>query len=86
MDIRIAIAACIFGGIVAAMILIGRRHDEAFKKKFPPISDAEFVALCGPGIQPDVALKVRRIISVSLNAEYERIYPSSRLSADLGAE
>jgi len=58
----------------------------SFDERFPPISEDEFLALCRPGTPPAVALTVRRVISESLCVEYERIYPSSRLAADLGAE
>ncbi len=61
------------------------RDHKAFVEKFPPISDAEFLTRCRPGTDPDVALKVRRIISESLGVDYERIYPSSRFVEDLGA-
>lgn len=58
----------------------------AYEERFPPLSDAEFVASCKPGIDSLVALKVRRILSDLLCVEYERIHPSSRLLEDLGAE
>ena len=63
-----------------------RRRRLDFEARFPPISDAEFIAQCAPGTNPDVALKVRRIVSNALGVEYERIYPSSRLVEDLGAD
>jgi hypothetical protein len=62
-----------------------RRRAE-FEERFPPLSDAEFVALCAPGIDPFVALRVRQVLAECLGVEYERIYPSSRLQEDLGAE
>jgi len=66
-----------------------RRSEAArlsFEKQFPPISEDEFIARCTPGIRPNVALAVRRIVADALCVDYERIYPSSRLAADLGAE
>lgn len=57
-----------------------------FEKSFPAISDAEFLSRCRPGTNPEVALKVRRILSDCLGVEYERIYPESQLVRDLGAE
>ena len=57
----------------------------AFDQRFPPISDDEFVARCGPGTDRDVALKVRRIVSDQLSIEYERIHPSQSFVDDLGA-
>src|SRR4029077_8815390 len=56
-----------------------RRRRAAFEMRFPPISDAEFMALCPPGTKPAIALKVRRILADQLGVEYERIYPSSRI-------
>jgi hypothetical protein len=62
-----------------------RKHDR-FLERIPPISEAEFAALCRPGTDPDIALRVRRVLAESLAVDMERIYPSSRLLADLGAE
>jgi hypothetical protein len=74
--------------VVVALICVfcSQRAEQDFYQRFPPISDEEFVARCGPGRNVKVALKVRRILADCLNVEYERIYPSSRLSADLLAE
>lgn len=60
--------------------------DRTFEERFPPISDAEFMARCPPETRPEIALKVRRIISNCLSVEYERVYPESRLHQDLGAD
>ena len=67
-------------------ILLANREWEAFNQRFPPLSDAEFVARCAKGTNPQVALKVRRIVAECLGVEYERIYPSSRFAEDLGAD
>ena len=56
------------------------------KVQFPPISDDEFIARCGPGTNPEVALKVRKIVADRLGVDYERVYPSSRFVEDLGAD
>lgn len=60
--------------------------DRTFEDRFPPLSDAEFVARCRPGTRPEIALKVRRIVADCLGVEYERIYPESRFVDDLGAD
>lgn len=60
--------------------------DRTFHDRFPPISDADFMARCLAGTRPEIALKVRRIISDCLGVEYERISPESRLHQDLGAD
>lgn len=65
---------------VVAMVL----HRAAFEKRFPPISDAEFLARCPPGTDPAVALKVRRIVAKHFAIEYERVYPSTSFIEDLG--
>lgn len=84
-------AAYIFFGacfLIAILICVvcSIRAEADFNKRFRPISDAEFLARCSPGIRPEVALGVRRVLAECLNVDYERIYPSSRIGADLGAE
>lgn len=78
---------CVAASLVALVVCLiaARRKWAAFVERFPPISDAEFLARCKPGTNPEVALKVRRIVSDALAVEYERIYPSSRFVNDLGA-
>jgi hypothetical protein len=55
-----------------------------FEKRFPPISDDEFMQQCPPGTSRAVALKVRRIVAEQLGIEYERIHPSAHFVDDLG--
>lgn len=62
-----------------------RRRLKRFQDRFPPLSDADFVARCGPDIRPEVALKVRSIVSVALGVDYERIHPEARFVEDLDA-
>ena len=81
----ISVAIVVLAGVILCFAL-ARRERARFEERFPPISDAEFVARCGPGISPRVALGVRRILADTLGVEYERIYPSARWIADLGAE
>ena len=66
--------------------LDARRRAKIWRKQFPPISNQDFLDHCTPGTNPYIALKVRKILSESLGVEYERIYPESRISEDLGAE
>ena len=61
-----------------------RRARAAFEERFPPISDAEFLALCRPGTDPEVALKVRRMVAEYFDVEYERVHPSMTFVEDLG--
>lgn len=66
-------------------VVLAKKKQE-FNARFPPISDAEFVARCTPGINPKVALRVRRIVADNLGVDYFRIYPSTRFVDDLGAD
>jgi len=54
-------------------------------EKWPPISEDEFIRRCSPGVDREVALKVRRIVSRQLGVDYDRIYPEQRFVEDLGA-
>lgn len=72
--------------VVTFCIVWEMRRKRAFEKRFPPISDEEFMARCPPGTDPKVALKVRRIFSEQLGIDYERIYPSSNIVNDLMAD
>jgi len=74
------------GLLILVLVSLARRQGELFNKQFPPISDAEFIARCTPGVNPTVALRVRRIVANNLGVEYERIYPSTRFVEDLGAD
>ena len=81
----VVLVAAVIVFLIAGFIL-QRRQRALFNERFPPISDAEFMALCPPGTKPAIALKVRRILADQLGVEYERIYPSSRIVDDLLAE
>ncbi|VTT97983.1 Uncharacterized protein OS=Pirellula staleyi (strain ATCC 27377 / DSM 6068 / ICPB 4128) GN=Psta_3621 PE=4 SV=1 [Gemmataceae bacterium] len=69
-----------------AFVLVVVRDIAAFREHFPPISDAEFLARCKPGTNPEVALKVRRIVADHFAVEYERIHPDTSFVDDLGAD
>jgi hypothetical protein len=76
---------------VLVLVLLARRETlreraaVAPREQFPPITDAEFLALCPPGTNPEVALKVRRIVADYFGVEYERVHPSMSFLDDLGA-
>jgi hypothetical protein len=74
--------------VAALVVCIGvARWDRAtFEERFPPISDAEFMARCRPGTRPEVALKVRRMVAEYMGVDYERVYPSMSFIEDLGAD
>lgn len=83
MEILIAIVVV---GVAVMGLMFERRTTAKFREQFPPISDEEFLARCPPGTDPVIALKVRSTLCDALGVDYERIYPESRLIADLGAE
>jgi hypothetical protein len=66
-----------------AVTLVNRR---SFAERFPPISDVEYLALCSPGVNPEVALKVRRIVANHFGIDYERVHPSMSFIDDMGAD
>ena len=49
-----------------------------FNAAHPPMSDDEFLARCSPNVRPDIALRVRAVVSVSLGIEYDRVYPDTK--------
>jgi hypothetical protein len=78
----------VLGGVSAFILIFALfviRNRKRFEKRYPPISDAEFLARCKPGTNPDVALKVRRFVSEQLAVEYERVFPETKFK-DLGVE
>jgi hypothetical protein len=77
----IAFLAAALVGVVVAL-----RSRDPFRHRFPPISDAEFVARCPPGTDPAVALKVRELVARHFVIEYARVHPSMSFVEDIGAE
>jgi hypothetical protein len=81
------LSVCMAILFVAVFVFITAWQDRAdFEARFPPISDAEFLALCPAGTNPEVALKVRRIVADHFAVEYERVYPSMTFIEDLDAD
>ena len=76
----ILLVALVLGCIMFAI------QSRDFQERFPPITDAEFLARCRPGTNPEVALKVRRIVAEHFAVEYERVEPTMRFVEDLGAD
>jgi len=60
--------------------------NDAFDQEWPPISDEEFLELCGPETDPKIALKVREIFSKISGVDENQIYPDQKLWDDLGLE
>ncbi len=79
--ILFGIAICL--NVVLVCIVLAKLARDDFEKRFPPISDAEFLARCRPGTDPEVALKVRRIVADHFAVEYERVYPSTTFIEDI---
>ena len=72
--------------IVLVVIAVASRGRAPFEERFPRISDAEFLARCSPGVDPAVALKVRKIVATHFAIEYERVHPSMSFVEDIGAD
>lgn len=65
---------------------VARRGRASFEERFPPISDAEFLALCKPGTDPEVALKIRQMVAEYFAIEYDRVHPAMTFVEDIGAD
>jgi hypothetical protein len=74
------------GAVVVILAVIACIARAKFEERFPPISDAEFLARCSPGVDPAVALKIRRIVADHFAIEYERVHPSMTFIEDIGAD
>lgn len=58
--------------------------ESRLKDKWPPIDDDEFIRRCHPGVNRDVAIRVRQIVAEQLGVEYECVYPEQNFVDDLG--
>ena len=72
--------------VVLIVMALAMRNRADFEERFPPISDAEFLAGCRPGVDPKVALKIREIVAEYFGIPYERVHPSMRFVDDLAAD
>lgn len=75
--------------VASVLLLIGalaRTSAANWNKRWPRISDDEFVAKCATGTDRDTALRVRRIVSEQLGIDYDRIHPDQVFVSDLGCE
>ncbi|MDY3563223.1 hypothetical protein R5W23_004722 [Gemmata sp. JC673] len=77
---------CVIACVVLTVVVSARRARAALERRFPPISDAEFVMRCSPNVDPKIALKVRRMVAAHFAVEYERVHPSTGFVTDLGAD
>ncbi|HEY1188853.1 MAG TPA: hypothetical protein VGE74_14455 [Gemmata sp.] len=81
--------ALFFVPLVTVAVLVCfalKRARAALEERFPPIPDAEFLARCTPGTDPEVALKVRRIVAEHFAIGYGHVHPSVRFVEDIGAD
>lgn len=75
----------IVGALLCVLTAVADRA-RALRERFPALTDAEFLALCPPGTNPAVALKVREICAEYFAVDYERVHPSMTFVEDLGAD
>lgn len=73
----------IFGAGVLICSIWDYLNPNNFDKRYPPITDDQFMALCPPGTKREIALKVRQMMSDCSGVDYEQIYPSTQLVRDL---
>ena len=63
----------------------GCRYDH-WNRKWPPISEDEFMDRLPPGTDRSVALRTRLIIAEQLGVEYDQVYPEQNFVNDLGCD
>lgn len=80
----IVVAVVVIVWVLEAVALPADQSD--FNRRFPPISDDEFLARCRPGVNRNTALRVRRIVAEQLGVAYDRVYPSSRFVEDFNVD
>lgn len=81
-----ALLLAAFAVAIVMFFAVARRDQHSFEERFPPISDAEFLARCKPGTDPEVALKVRKMVAEYFAIEYERVHPGMTFVGDIGAD
>jgi hypothetical protein len=90
-DVYIALGTLLFVGLMFWLLVSLDFSDSipvssGFAKKWPPISDDEFIARCHSGVDRDIALRVRAIVSKQLGIPYDQIYPKQNFVNDLGCD
>jgi hypothetical protein len=81
--IDVIVPALFVVGVCSLGILFALGDNAKFNDRYPPIDDKQFICRCSPGVNPQIALRVRRIVSEQLGIEYERIYPEQSFVRDL---
>jgi hypothetical protein len=82
----VVVCVAVFVVAVVLGVVFVRGGQAAFNERFPPISDAEFLAKCKPGTNPEVALKVRRMVAEYFAVAYDRVAPEMTFIEDIGAD
>jgi hypothetical protein len=80
-----AVGLCFVLAILIGIFVAMQRRNSSVTP-LRPISDEEFVRLCGPGTNPDVALRVRRVVARVLGLESKYMRPTDRFVEDYGAD
>ena len=84
-DIYVALGLVVFVALLFRLLTLMEFESmsRGFNKRWPPISDDEFIARCHSGVNRDVALRVRQIVSEQLGVPYDQIYPEQNFADDL---
>ena len=75
--------------VITAFILLARLSKIAsddWNRRWPPISEDEFMERLPPGTDRSVALRTRLIIAEQLGVEYDQVYPEQNFVNDLGCD
>lgn len=85
MDEFAAVGLCfVLAILIGIFVAIQRRNSPVTSLR--PVSDEEFVRLCGTGTDPDVAIHVRRVVARVLGVDYKHMRPTDRFVEDYGAD
>jgi hypothetical protein len=84
----VAFSFIVLGSLWILLSEISNREHGLFdsNSRWPPIDDDEFIRRCDPGVNRDIALRVRRIVSQQLGVPYDRIHPDQNFVNDLGCD
>ena len=63
----------------------GFRYND-WNRKWPPISEDEFMERLPPETDRSIALRTRKIIAEQLGVNYDQVYPEQNFVDDLGCE
>ena len=83
---EVLLGAALGATVVLLLVILSKRRREWIRRRYAPMSDEEFMSKCTPGTDPNVALRVRRIIAERLGVDDERIHPSTRFTDDFGTD